>query len=96
LWRRHWIISQRIRTRFGRFKDSERNNNAERNNDEKKSRRTRDLTRGDEIFVGGFVRKQKEADPNEIREIQRQREDQQRREEQRRREEQERQKESDS
>ena len=82
--------------RFGRFKDRERNSNAERNNDVKKSRSRRDLTRRTEVFVGGFVEKQKEADPNEIREIQRQREEQQRREEQRRREEQDRRRDSDS
>jgi len=68
--------------RFGRFKDSERNNSAERNNDVKKSRSIRDLTRRTEVFVGGFVRKQKDADQNEIQEIQRQREEQRRKEEQ--------------
>jgi len=82
--------------RFGRFKNRERNNNAERNNDVKKSKSIRDLTRRTEVFVGGFVRKQKGADPNEIREIQRQKEEQQRREEQRCKEEQERRRDSDS
>ena len=47
--------------RFGRFKDRERNNNAERNNDVKKSRSIRDLTRRTEVFVGGSVRKKREG-----------------------------------